>query len=117
MVLETGPQAHSWEQWVSTFAPAIQQLILHASQPATAHQITVEGNTDAKIVIGSVSIQHLSCNHIILQYSGVEQGTKTSQHKTFYTITKIESQLAKQKVKALPVDSKTSNDFNEMLLL
>lgn len=48
MLLETGPQAHSWEQWVSTFIPEIQQLVLYASQPATTHQTTAEGNTDAE---------------------------------------------------------------------
>lgn len=52
-VLGTGSQAHGWEQWVSTFTPAIQHLVLCASQPATIHQ-TAQRNTDPENVIGSV---------------------------------------------------------------
>lgn len=48
MGLETGPQAHSWVQWVSTCTADIQQLVLHAPKPAAAHQTIVEGNADAE---------------------------------------------------------------------
>lgn len=51
MGLETGPQAHSWVQWVSTYTPESQQLVCHAGKPAAAHQTIVDGNGDAENII------------------------------------------------------------------
>lgn len=49
-------------------------------------------------LIRSVSdfLQHFSCNLTIAWFTQVEQRTKTAQPKTFCSITKIESQLARQ---------------------